>query len=354
MGKIVSIPASQIGWGVWTGFLVFLWGCGESKIQHYRVPKTVPVEVAQAVVKTSPERLLVAMLKSDNQFWFFKLTGMNNVIETGKDEFLQFIQSVRFGPQADSIEPKISWTVPPGWISLPASGMRYATFQVPVHESRLELTVTPLGPEAGALLPNVNRWREQLGLSPVQESELPMFTKTFEVDGRPVTLVDIMSTPPREVVSEKSGPMPTDKVHGKLLTYTLPDGWVEDLRVNPMRIVAFQIKEQDEEAEVTVVSFPGAAGGIVSNINRWRQQVGLEMLSEEALRQELRPMEISGVPGHYVDLKGPESGGKSKRILGVVVPRQEETWFFKMTGSSGLLSRHSTKFAAFVQSVQFL
>ena len=159
-------------------------------------PVPVPVEIAQAVVKTSPVRLLVAMLKSDNQFWFFKLTGFDNEIETGKDEFLHFIQSVRFGPQPDSKEPKISWTVPPSWISLPASGMRYATFHVPVHENLLELSVTPLGPEAGALLPNVNRWREQLELSPVQETELPMFTKTFEVDGRPVTLVDLISTPP--------------------------------------------------------------------------------------------------------------------------------------------------------------
>src|SRR4051812_20333029 len=56
------------------------------------------------------------------------------------------------------------WAVPSGWRELPAKQMRFASFGVNDSNPPVELTVIPLGPESGAVGPNVNRWEKQLGL----------------------------------------------------------------------------------------------------------------------------------------------------------------------------------------------
>src|SRR5262245_25745365 len=56
----------------------------------------------------------------------------------------------------------IRWIAPAGWTEQPASGMRAASFRVPAGEEFIEVSVVPLGGEAGGELANVNRWRGQL------------------------------------------------------------------------------------------------------------------------------------------------------------------------------------------------
>jgi len=75
-------------------------------------------------------------------------------------------------PAAEPQAP-ISWTVPSGWKQMPGSQMRFATFQVSDANPNAQLTVIPLGPESGSLLPNLNRWEQQLGLPPSSETEAP-------------------------------------------------------------------------------------------------------------------------------------------------------------------------------------
>lgn len=68
---------------------------------------------------------------------------------------------------------EIIWTVPSGWKELPGSGMRFATFVVPGRGSPdAELSVVVLPGPAGGELANVNRWRVQLGLPPLDEPGL--------------------------------------------------------------------------------------------------------------------------------------------------------------------------------------
>lgn len=60
---------------------------------------------------------------------------------------------------------------------MPAGQMRYAVFAVNDATPPVLVTVIPLGREAGQLLPNVNRWEQQVGLSPSSEAELPKVVK---------------------------------------------------------------------------------------------------------------------------------------------------------------------------------
>src|SRR5687768_15741514 len=59
--------------------------------------------------------------------------------------------------KADAAAGTLHWDVPDGWKESPAKPgqMRFATFVLADGPPLVELTVIPLGPEAGELLPNI-------------------------------------------------------------------------------------------------------------------------------------------------------------------------------------------------------
>ncbi len=65
---------------------------------------------------------------------------------------------------------RLGWTLPAGWSEEAGSGMRFATLR-PAHGD-VDVSVTRLQGAAGGLLPNVNRWRGQLGLPPLSDADL--------------------------------------------------------------------------------------------------------------------------------------------------------------------------------------
>lgn len=76
-------------------------------------------------------------------------------------------------PVSEPGRESLRWTVPRGWLVRPGSGMRYATFMIPGKSGKAELSIVVLPADAGGTLPNINRWRGQIGLPPLSETELP-------------------------------------------------------------------------------------------------------------------------------------------------------------------------------------
>lgn len=67
----------------------------------------------------------------------------------------------------------LTWTTPEGWRTKPASSMRLASFEVPLSDgSAGDCSIIVLGGTGGGLLPNINRWRGQIGLPPIGEEGL--------------------------------------------------------------------------------------------------------------------------------------------------------------------------------------
>ena len=96
------------------------------------------------------------------------------------------------GPAAAAAESsELTWTVPSGWTQEPGGGqMRFATFLVN-ENPKVELTVVPLGAEAGAVPANINRWEGQLGLPPSPPEKLGDVSKSEKINGLDATLVDL-------------------------------------------------------------------------------------------------------------------------------------------------------------------
>jgi hypothetical protein len=116
----------------------------------------------------------------------------------------------------------------------------------------------------------------------------------------------------------------------------------------------FQIRGGDRIATMTVTGLKGDGGGLATNINRWRTIVGLEPLPEKDALTTAQPIKVDGIPGHSLDLTGPDVTGKpTARILVAVVKQGNQTWFFKLEGPSNLVAAEKSAFDAFLKSVRF-
>lgn len=92
------------------------------------------------------------------------------------------------------------------------------------------------------------------------------------------------------------------------IRWTLPAGWHEE-KGAPGRLATYRLGDRDPRVEMTVTRLAGAGGGLLGNVSRWRDQMGLEPLAPAEL--ESRIEKIDGVPFdlRIVDLVGPTRPG---------------------------------------------
>src|SRR5207245_4144550 len=99
----------------------------------------------------------------------------------------QMVPSIRFPSKGD--EP-ITWTTPTGWRTESGTrAQRYATLRV--GADNLEVTVSALDRKGNEVLPNVNRWRKQVGLGEITAADLSQAAQIVEIGGTTATLVDV-------------------------------------------------------------------------------------------------------------------------------------------------------------------
>jgi hypothetical protein len=305
------------------GLLLTSTGCRKEEIRAYTVPK-------------EHVRLLAAILPHQNETWVFKLVGPADDVGPQREAFLQWLRSVRFPAE---VEP-IVWQLPEGWKQEKGDEMRFATIHLPVG---LDATVVRL-PGGQQLLPNVNRWRGQIGLSEIGAGELDQYCKKETIAGEEATIID-MEGVRSEAAAPMSGPRPKPAVPQKP-TFTAPSGW-SSTAPGMMAYAAFEVGEGNDKASITVSQ---AGGSPIDNVNRWRGQVGLPSASDDLVKAENKQIDVAGEKCLYVDLSNKEA---NKRILGVIYPQGDRSWFFKMTGTPDLVEKQKGAFETFVRSVKF-
>jgi len=97
-----------------------------------------------------------------------------------------------------------------------------------------------------------------------------------------------------------------------------------------MQAAKFTVAGKDgAKAEVTVSIFPNDTGGVISNVSRWRGQLGLPAADEAALKESAKP--IPGAPEGAVSVELENSG---RSLTGAIVPRGGKWFFYKLMGDS--------------------
>ncbi len=109
----------------------------------------------------------------------------------------------------------LQWTLPEGWFSLPADGMRIATFKNKNADSPVECSVVSIPGGAGGIKANVRRWMEQLKLPPLSEEAADRYIAGQEqirsAGGLLVQLVDFGFL-------QKEGPASDPSLHAAIVT----------------------------------------------------------------------------------------------------------------------------------------
>jgi hypothetical protein len=160
------------------------------------------------------QQILVATLARDNQTWFFRIVGPDELVNAQKKNFLAFLKSVSFtesaadqtvGTAPDMAAPAdtatapptpddnspATWTVPPDWQPTPPAQFLLAEYAISgPGDAKAKVNVAELKGEGGGLLANVNRWRDQIGLAPIDENELAKQAQPLAAPGGKVSMVD--------------------------------------------------------------------------------------------------------------------------------------------------------------------
>jgi hypothetical protein len=302
-------------------------------------------------------------------------------------------------------KPHLHWDLPPTWREEAAGGMRAASFSVPHDKGQaIDVSVIPMPGRAGSELDSVNLWRNQLRLAELQDAA-DLSGEAVNVSGIDGRLYELVSEEPLieekhkvrvlgaiipaeettwfvKMTGEDSGVQAQKPAFKQFLSslsiheadahdeppaaaaspqpsgqpaWEVPAGWTE-AAAPPMVLKQFTIEEAGAgRANVTITPLPGEAGGMLANVNRWRvQQLGLPAATAEELSAMTRSFDVMGGKATLVEMSGTDSrSGRKARMLVAVVPREGQTWFYKLMGDESLVSREKDNFVHFVQTARY-
>lgn len=131
-------------------------------------------------------------------------------------------------------------------------------------------------------------------------------------------------------------------------SWETPDDWQEQ-KATPPRKASYTVNgSQGRQADLSVTTFPGAVGGLLPNINRWRNQLGLEPVTEETMEGLTETVIVNSEEATLVDLKS-----DTRRMLVLILVIENDSWFFKFTGDLSLIDEQYPYFYNFIQSIRF-
>lgn len=137
---------------------------------------------------------------------------------------------------------------------------------------------------------------------------------------------------------------------GGRLAWIAPTRWQEQ-PASGMRQGSFSIPGPDGAvADLSIIAFPGAAGGLADNLNRWRGQLALPTLPAATVESTVQHLDTPAFHADVVDYVG-TANGEPTRIVGAIINHGGQSWFFKLMGPDALVAGERDTFLAFLQTV---
>ena len=135
-------------------------------------------------------------------------------------------------------------------------------------------------------------------------------------------------------------------------TWTVPSNWKEG-PLAQFLVAKFIIQNGKATAAVNVSSLDGDGGGLLPNINRWRSQLGQPPLMDSDLAK-LPTIDAAGNKATLVQINGTDPrSNQPASLVGVVLPLNSQTWFYKLMGESALVAQQKDALIKFVQSAHY-
>ena len=131
-------------------------------------------------------------------------------------------------------------------------------------------------------------------------------------------------------------------------SWNTPDNWVETSGNN----FAIAVYDINESSKISITEFPGLAGGIKDNVNRWRKQLDLPIQSIEQINDEssFYSNSMTEFSIHkIINVENPNSA-----FLCAILPLKKSTVFIKLESSKEGLNRLESIFLDFCHSFKYI
>lgn len=319
-------------------------------IERERPPAGLPPShppVTQPPAASAPQTMFAAMVPHGESTWFFKIQGAREFVEPREPDFRSLVESIHF--DADSQAPQ--WNTPEGWRQEAGSGLRLATLFYGTGVQQVELSVISLvhgeGDYQAYVLDNVNRWRGQVRLPPVESAELLSTTERVALPGGAEATLAVLHSTSSATATQNQAAAESE------ITYELPDGWIsQEVSRGGERKAAFSVGQEDRSVEITLTALPARAGALLPNVNRWRGQLRLDPITAEELASSIQPLEVGSTTASYLQLIGENQEGNPETIFAVIFIDSDHAWFLKLWGDPELAGQEKMNFEAFARSLQ--
>ena len=286
------------------------------------------------------------------------------------------------------------------WEPQPLSQMRQASFLVKGDNGAVaDISFVSLGSAAGNVLDNVNRWLDQLGQPSISEQKLAEIAQRLRTSLGDVIIVDLAGLPKdadpardgriiagmaatgsstlffkirgnadlteaqkgdfikwvaavcnaqTETRSPQMAAMLPQDAGAPQIKWETPQGWTE-VPPSAMRYASFSASaENGDKIDISVVTFAGEGGSDPDNVNRWRGQIGLPPLGQNAVTSQIAALKTADTTFSTTDIAGTKA-----RTIAAWTHHDGRVWFFKATGPSAAVEKEKPNFVKFIQSVRF-
>lgn len=90
----------------------------------------------------------------------------------------------------------LAWTAPSAWTAKPTGPVRKGSYTITGADgATADLAVTAFPGDTGGLFANINRWRGQIGLPPIEESQLDTVVEHLDLNGFHIDFTDMLGNP---------------------------------------------------------------------------------------------------------------------------------------------------------------
>jgi hypothetical protein len=137
------------------------------------------------------------------------------------------------------------------------------------------------------------------------------------------------------------------KASARSIAWTLPEGWTQSVASGPRTASLKPAVAGHVEVSLTVL--PGAAGGDLANVNRWRGQLGLSALDEAAIASLRRTVQSKAGPFNLYDFTS--EGEKKSRMIVALAALGAGTLFVKMLGDAAPVGAARKDFLSLVEGI---
>jgi len=159
-------------------------------------------------------RIIAATVTTADSTLFFKMRGNAELAEAQKGDFIKWVAAVcnaqtQTGPPQMAAAPpqavnapQIKWKKPEGWTEVPPSTMRYASFSAPSEEGgKIDISIVTFPGDGGSDADNVNRWRGQIGLAPIDANTVTSQIAPLKTEDTTFSTTDIASDKTRTIAA---------------------------------------------------------------------------------------------------------------------------------------------------------